>query len=181
MILEEPKSSKVPHLRTYKRGTIVKADFGVGIGSEMSQVHFAIVLNNYDNPKNDVLTVVPLISKRNNYNLYLGALIIDVLVKKVEKEFKPIKDKIKYKKEITLEEKTKLNKLTTLVSYYKSNAKSTYACCNLVTTISKKQIFLPINEYDIVGKTRCTNEVLKMIENDLKIKYDFQNLTSNPK
>lgn len=52
--------------KTYKRGTIIKVDFGVNLGSEMSQVHFAIVLNNYDNPKNNILTVVPLTSKPSN-------------------------------------------------------------------------------------------------------------------
>ena len=35
--------------KKYPRGTIIKADFGIGLGSEMSQIHFAIVLNNYDN------------------------------------------------------------------------------------------------------------------------------------
>ena len=57
----------------------------------MSQVHFAIVINNYDNPKNNVLTVIPLTSKENRFNLYLGTLIIDLLLAKVENEFKSIK------------------------------------------------------------------------------------------
>lgn len=55
-----------PRYKTYKRGTIISADFGVNIGSEMSQVHFAIVLSKNDNPKNNVLTVLPLTSKKEN-------------------------------------------------------------------------------------------------------------------
>ena len=57
--------------KKYQRGTIVKVDFGIGIGSEMSQVHFAIVLNNYDNYKNNVLTVIPLTSNKGKFNLNL--------------------------------------------------------------------------------------------------------------
>ena len=47
---QNPLDTQTPLFKTYQRGTIVKADFGVGIGSEISQIHFAIVLNNYDNP-----------------------------------------------------------------------------------------------------------------------------------
>lgn len=72
--------------KTYKRGTIIKVDFGVGLGSEMSQVHFAIVLNNYDNPKNNVLTVKPLTSKNGKFNLSLGTLVIDKIINKIKTE-----------------------------------------------------------------------------------------------
>ena len=154
--------------RTYQRETIIKADFGIGIGSEMSQVHFAIVINNYDNPKNNVLTVIPLTSKENRFNLYLGTLIIDLLLAKVKNEFKSIK-KIKKKNEIlNAKELAKLKKLNTLISYYKSNVKGTFACCNLITTISKERIFPPINEYDIIGRARCSNKILNDIDNQIK-------------
>ena len=46
--------------------------------------------------------------------------------------------------------------------------KKTYACCNLITTISKERIFPPINEYDIIGKARCSNEILNDIDKEIK-------------
>lgn len=146
--------------RVYKRGTIIKADFGVNLGSEMSQIHFAIVLNNYDNPKNNILTVVPLTSKYSSFNLNLGTLVIDKLLNKIEYELN------KKSKDVT-----KLIKLNTLISYYESNIKKSYACCSLITTISKTRIFPPINEYDIIGKDRCSDDVMNMIDCEIKDKF----------
>ncbi len=176
--MEEPENLKRQRFRTYQRGTIIKTDFGIGIGSEMSQIHFAIVLNNYDNPMNNVLTVVPLTSKSNKLNLYLGTLVIDILINKVKKEFQPIEEKLNKNQDLTIEEKTKLNKLTNLLSYYQSSVKGTHACCSLITTISKERIFLPINEYDIIGRARCSNEIMNMIDEEIKKRFTF-NLTSD--
>lgn len=169
--LEEPENIQRQRFKTYQRGAIVKVDFGVGIGSEMSQIHFGIVLNNYDNPKNNILTVLPLTSKKSKFNLYLGTLIIDVLVKKVQKELEPINLKTHNCEKLTIEEKTKLNKLETLLSYYKSNVKTTFACCSLITTISKERIFLPINEYDIIGRAKCPKEIMDRIDEEIKNRF----------
>lgn len=164
----------VKNYKTYKRGTIIKADFGVNLGSEMSQVHFAIVLNNYDNPKNNVLTVVPLTSKKGRYNLNLKNLVIEKLIEKVNKELLDIGVCEEFR---LMDEKTavsnivKSKKLYTLISYYKSNVKNTYACCSLITTISKTRIFKPINEYDIVGKERCSDEVMNKIDAEIIKKF----------
>ena len=62
----------------FKRGEILKVDFGVGIGSEWSHSHFAIVLNKDDTTKNDNITVVPLTSKNGYNRLYLGKLISEL-------------------------------------------------------------------------------------------------------
>lgn len=81
---KENMNQKIPNYKKYKRGTIIQVDFGIGLGSEMSQIHFAIVLNNYDNFKNNILTVIPLTSQSGKFNLNLGTLIIDELLKKLE-------------------------------------------------------------------------------------------------
>lgn len=76
----------VQKYKTYKRGTIIKVDFGVNIGSEMSQVHFAIVLSKSDNPRNNVLTVLPLTSKKGRFNICLDTLIANKLLEKLKFE-----------------------------------------------------------------------------------------------
>lgn len=157
--------------RVYKRGTLIKVDFGVGLGSEMSQVHFAIVLNNYDNTKNNVLTVVPLTSKDGKFNLDLQGLVINQLIKRVEKEIIDIGMKEEHNKIKNSIDEAKFQKLNTLLSYYKNNAKNTYACCSLITTISKTKIILPINEYDIIGRVRCSNEVMDKIDKEIVDKF----------
>lgn len=176
--LKNPLNVKRQRFRTYQRGTIVKVDFGIGLGSEMSQIHFAIVLNNYDNPNNNILTVIPLTSKSSKFNLYLGTLVMDILLKKIEDEFQPIKEKLDNNELLTIKESTKLNKLNTLISYYKSNVKGTYACCSLITTVSKERIFLPVNEYDIIGRARCSSEIMNQIDEEIKKRFT---LTSNSK
>lgn len=145
--------------KKYERGTIVKVDFGVGIGSEMSQIHFAIVLNNYDNYRNNILTVVPLTSTKNKFNLNLEGLIYDLIID-IEEELKKCKN-----------DKVKETKLHNVLDYYKCNKKNTYACCSLITTISKTRILSPINEYDIIGRKKCSSHILELIDNDLKDKF----------
>lgn len=149
--------------KKYKRGTIIKIDFGVGLGSEMSQVHYAIVLNKYDNPHNKILTVIPLTSKKSKFNLDLDNLIYDsfsntlmgLLDECCDKDGKVI-NPVKYEK------------LYTLIKVYKNSFfKHTYACCSLITTISKTRIKNPVNEYDIIGKQICPNEVLDKIDAEI--------------
>ena len=140
----------------------------------MSQVHFAIVLNKYDNPKNNVLTVIPLTSKESKFNLDLKNLVIDKLIEKITKELIKIGINEEYNfenKKITIEEEIKIRKLYTVLTYYKSNKKNTYACSSLITTISKTRILKPINEYDFVGKERCSEEVMDKIDKEIIEKF----------
>ena len=151
--------------KTYKRGTIIRADFGVNIGSEMSQVHFAIVLNNYDNPKNNVLTVIPLTSKPSKYNLDLKNLVINKLIEKIKKELVKIGIDEEFdigSKKLNIEDETKIRKLYTVLTYYKGNK---------MNTISKSRILKPINEYDFVGKEKCPKEVMDKIDKELIEKF----------
>ena len=145
--------------KKYERGTIIKADFGVSLGSEMSQIHFVIVLNNYDNYKNNILTVVPLTSTNSKFNLNLKTLIHDLIVE--------IQEQLKY----CDNDKVKEKKLHNVLDYYNCNKQNTFACCSLITTISKTRILSPINEYDIIGRKKCSSDILTKIDNDIKDKF----------
>ncbi len=145
--------------KKYPRGTIIKADFGIGLGSEMSQIHFAIVLNNYDNYKNNILTVVPLTSTKGKFNLNLKSLIHDLIV--------DIKEQLSSCKGDLVKEK----KLNNVLDYYKLNKNNTYACCSLITTISKSRILSPINEYDIIGNKKCSEKILDLIDKEIKERF----------
>lgn len=140
--------------RVYRRGTILKVDFGVGIGSEMSGIHFAIVLSNYDNNKNNVLTVIPLTSKKGKFNLNLGYLINDTVVDKFNKYIK--KNSIKS------------NLINDLSVYYNKYYKTTYACCNLITTISKLRIIPGISKYDFIGKVKCSDLIMNIVDDEIR-------------
>ena len=59
----------------YKRGQVIKVNFGVNIGTELSHTHFAIVLNSDDTRLTDNITVVPLTSKNGYKRINLGNLV----------------------------------------------------------------------------------------------------------
>lgn len=157
--VENNLSVERKNYKKYQRGTIIKVDFGFGLGSEMSQVHFAIVLNNYDNYKNNILTVIPLTSTKGKFNLNLKSLIHDLIIE--------IQEQLKLNENDIVKEK----KLHNVLDYYKTNKNNTYACCSLITTISKTRILSPINEYDIIGRKKCSNEVLDLIDNELRERF----------
>lgn len=178
LLIKEVKSP-IKSYKVYKRGTIVKVDFGVNPGSEMSQIHFAIVINNNDNPRNNVVTVIPLTSKENKYNLNLDKLIIEKMIDKLNQEM----TRLSIESETTgIRNSASIHKLANLVSYYSSYMKHSYACINLITTVSKTRILPPINEFDIIGREKCSNEVLDKIDFEIMKKFtNNKNLTNNDK
>lgn len=70
------KKSKIL-FHKFKRGQIVKVDFGINIGSELSYTHYAIVLNKNDNINNNCVLVVPITSKKGKNRVSLGKLLLD--------------------------------------------------------------------------------------------------------
>ncbi len=71
---EESRNTKQTYLK-YSYGQLIKVDFGINIGTELSHTHFAIVLNNDDTIKTDNITVLPLTSKNGYKRISLGNLI----------------------------------------------------------------------------------------------------------
>lgn len=51
-------------LKSYKRGDIIKLNFGFNVGSEYGGLHYAIVINNHNPRNSSVLTVIPLTSQK---------------------------------------------------------------------------------------------------------------------
>lgn len=118
----------------FKRGEIIKVDFGVNIGTELSHTHFAIVLNNDDTNSNDNITVLPISSKNGYKRIALGKILKEAIpntqkynqycygiitqIKTISKK-RIFKDKIKYicNSEI-------LNKIDKCIINYLTNNKS---------------------------------------------------------
>ncbi|HHD7397347.1 TPA: type II toxin-antitoxin system PemK/MazF family toxin [Staphylococcus pseudintermedius] len=67
ILKKETHSNKQKEYRFYPRGTIVYAKLAVNIGSEFSGNHFCIVLNKNDHKRSELITVVPLTSKKLNF------------------------------------------------------------------------------------------------------------------
>ena len=52
----------------YKRGNIVKLNFGFNVGSEYGGLHYGVVLDNRNSHNSPVLTVIPLTSVKDGKN-----------------------------------------------------------------------------------------------------------------
>ncbi len=54
-------------------------DFGINVGTELSNTHFAIVLNADDTLSNDNITVIPISSKSGYKRVPLGKILSKVI------------------------------------------------------------------------------------------------------
>lgn len=84
--LRRDNKEKNTRFKKYKKGTVIFVDFGIGIGNEFSHPHFAIVMDNKDNPLKGTLNVVPLTSKENKKFIDLGTDLISKILNTVAKE-----------------------------------------------------------------------------------------------
>lgn len=57
-------------LKSYKRGDVIKLNFGFNVGSEYGGLHYAIVINNHNPRNSSVLTVIPLTSQKDGNQLH---------------------------------------------------------------------------------------------------------------
>lgn len=144
----------------FEYGTIVKVDFGINVGSEVSGPHFAIVLEKYDSTRINSLTVLPLTSQNKKHNLFLGDLITDEFTKRLNN----------YLKEIGSDSRETLA-VKNMISYYSNYAKNSFASINQITTISKNRIIVPKNKFDIIGRAKCNAKTMKAISEEIIRRY----------
>lgn len=58
----------------YKRGNIVKINFGFNIGSEYGGLHYGVVLDNKNNHNSPVLTIIPLTSIKDGKEIHPNSI-----------------------------------------------------------------------------------------------------------
>lgn len=81
----------------YKRGSIVKLNFGFNVGSEYGGLHYGIVLDNHNAHNSPVVTIIPLTSIKGDRDLHpnsvdLGNEIYRALKFKYDTISKALKD-----------------------------------------------------------------------------------------
>lgn len=152
---------KVTRFKRYSRGQIVRVKFGVNIGSEFSGDHYAIVISKQDTMLNPILHVIPLTSKKHNYNCELNNLLYN-------------EDEISNLKELFVKEQDKNNikKIKKCIKYYSNRKdKISYACIKHLKTVSKLSICKPINEFDYLNKIKISNDLLRKIDEEIVREY----------
>lgn len=197
--LSNEETFKPDSLIRYKKRDIILVDFGFRIGKELGGIHYAVVLDNQNNLKSDVITVMPLTSQKeeskiNHYKVLLPdgifmavhEIINDKikLIEKINLDIKKIQTKLET--EINNDEKYKLKKQLQKLCEQKQkkleeieNQKAkienmkTGSIANIsqITTISKMRIVNPTNNKDTLYKARASVNDIKIIEESIKELY----------
>ncbi|WP_314067436.1 hypothetical protein [uncultured Vagococcus sp.] len=172
---------------TYQRGTLIKVNFGLNIGTELSGPHYAISITKNDNPLSEKITVIPLTSKTGTHNhaldfsiskqiagflalkgyeiaskeddpLEMAMLFLAMSYDKTKEIEKEFLTKLENEKEIREGIKKQLN------IYMNSLEKKSFVKLDNVTTISKHRILLPEHAYDPLGKMIITDTYMNKID-----------------
>ena len=168
---DEEKYFDTTKMISFKRGNIIKANLGFNVGHELGGLHYCIVLDKFDNPKNGTLNVIPLTSKKNKKYpksaLDLGNEIYNALNNLYSKEIEKISNKYSDIWSLPAE---KVKQFTSDFEYAKkikyeiSKMKiGSIALINQITTISKQRIF----DDDILRKVRLTNSCLDKLDTSI--------------
>ncbi len=167
----------------FRRGTVVRVNFGINMGSEFSNIHFAVVLDKHDSPKKRTLTVLPLTSKQKIGRFSLGkevfnqtSAILANQLKMLAKEKLDLQNKLRNLSTNSAEYRsindriTQLNnegpKIAKVANQYKRYDKNSFVRLTDITTISKMRIE-PINKYDPSGTIRLSSDQMNSISHEL--------------
>lgn len=174
--LKQEKTFKARYLPLYRQGSIVQVNFGFNIGVELGGLHYAVVLSNNDNVKNESLIVVPLSSMKDGKTVrdlkksevYLGNEIYNLLELKIFK----LKNEL-YQSAMRGDElKKKLQILDDCIKKFSKMKKGSYAKTSQITTISKIRVRDPLNResplYNIVINKELQEKINNNINNILK-------------
>ena len=149
-LLYEIELEKDKKYARYPRGSIIKVDFGVNVGGEFSEQHFAITLSKKDGIYSNSIIVLPLTSKNHKNTVNLGKLISESYIKSLENEIKKLKSNIKEfdikNCEFNPNLVNEIEKIEKILNYYKTIKDNfSYARIDQIRTISKLNILTKIN------------------------------------
>ena len=142
--------------KKFKRGDIIKVNFGHRIGREHGGLHYAVVLDRRNAIASNLITVVPLTSIKPNTDLTklgkdrlnLGNEIYKSLVKKAN----------------IVSEKEKVT-VTKELSRMKNGS---IALIGQITTISKYRIYDPLSTKNALHGIKLSDQNLTIIDNKIK-------------
>ena len=113
---------------SYKRGNIVKLNFGFNIGSEYGGLHYGIVIDNHNALSSPVLTVIPLTSIKDNKTVHNNSVDLgNELYRLLKVKYDTINQGLK---EEQSEIATTLQAFTVLVSMV-DNANNELSACDI--------------------------------------------------
>lgn len=140
--------------KKYKRGDVIKVNFGYRIGREHGGLHYAIVIDTNNALASNLLTVIPLSSVKPTTNLqklgkdriFLDNEIYKCLISKMNSLLKESPEQKAVRKEL-LRMKS-----------------GTIALVGQITTISKYRIYDPLSTKNALHGIRISEEALNKID-----------------
>lgn len=159
-LLTYETASQIKYKR-YKRGDVIKANFGNRIGREHGGLHYAIVLDTNNALYSNLLTVVPLSSIKENTDLgKLGKDRISI----GDEIYKALINKINRLPDSTPEKNATIKELARMKN-------GSIVLIGQITTISKYRIYDPLSTKNALHGIKVSDNTLTQI--DYKIKELF--------
>lgn len=186
-------------LIAYKRGDIIKADFGFNIGSEHGGLHYAVVIDVNNKHTSPVVTVIPLSSgsESTTYerDVYLGNELYSkitaknkLLLESAKEKLKNIQSLLEALKQSTaenvnillddfLQQYAEAEKDIQVLEKYKREIDSmklgSIAMMEQITTISKMRIYVPRQSQDILYGISLSAPTMDKINAQIKNLFLF--------
>lgn len=179
--LKQEETFKPQYLKRYKRGEIIKVNLGYRIGCEEGGPHYAIVLDKSNSPYSDLVTILPLSSKKestklNKYVLDLGNEVYTELNKKYLSKFQNcIKSVSMDRKEdspfITLSVGIDDSEVDKVMCELKQIKEGSIALLSQITSVSKIRIMKPLRTTDPLSNVCISPQTLDLIDSRIKDLY----------
>lgn len=162
----------------YKRGNIVKLNFGFNIGSEYGGLHYGVVLDNKNAHNSPVVTVIPLTSNKESKQIHsnsvdLGNEVYRLLKLKFDTVLKAARLRT-----ATAEQdhhaNDELNYLEKIGDEIAGMKEGSIALVNQITTVSKMRIYDPRNLRGVLAGVSLSEDSMNKINQKMKELYIFK-------
>lgn len=172
--------------KKYKRGDIIKVHLGFRIGNEEGGLHYAVVIDNDNNIRSGVLTIIPLTSVKSSTNLdklgkdriFLGTELYNLLSLKVNTQISALKKQLAITKAMQSPQDKELSALESLLKQtLKTQAEllklksGSIALIGQITTVSKIRIYDPLSTSNTLHGIKLSAEKLNLIDDAIKQLY----------
>lgn len=181
----------------YKRGTVVKAHLGYRIGCEEGGLHYAIVIDKYNDLHSPTATIIPLtsvkkgtdLSRLHRSKIYLGDELYELLSKKLATECESVNSSLQEVIEKLDEQRLadfaetdcldqKLGELQTRLEFCQKMKREiakmhrgSIAHVGQIVTISKIRIYDPVHPKDVLTNIRVSAGTLDRIDQKVQELY----------
>lgn len=178
-------------LKEYKRGDIVKINFGFRIGHELGGLHYAVVMDNHNPPKAPMITVIPLISLKPHIDinslpvnrLYLGNDLVNDMKDKCQNQMRALDQDITAAEDRAQSQKVSKNEISNLRKRYNAAIKiyqetqkmkhGSIALVGQITTISKMRIQDPKNSKGVLSGIHLSGKYLDLIDQRIRELFTY--------